>query len=115
MGLPPWWLNDQASAYVEHDVGKREVFDHPGIRVMAASPEHVFAMKAFAARERDEDDLRALSEIVGISTIEAARGLCSRFLSGRRASGQIAGDARGFVCIVRTGSYGSVPYFQATR
>jgi hypothetical protein len=81
MGLPPWWLNDQASAYVstEHDVGKREVFDHPGIRVMAASPEHVFAMKAFAARERDEDDLRALSEIVGISTIEAARGLCSRF------------------------------------
>jgi hypothetical protein len=37
MGLPPWWLNDQASAYVssQHDAGKREVFDHPGIRVMA--------------------------------------------------------------------------------
>lgn len=48
MGLPPWWLNDQASAYVsnQYDAGKREVFDHPGIRVMAASPEHVFAMKA---------------------------------------------------------------------
>ena len=64
MGLPPWWLNEQASAYVstQHDEGKREVFDHPGIRVMAASPEHVFAMKAFAARSRDEDDLRALRE-----------------------------------------------------
>ena len=49
MGLPPWWLNEQASAYVSNqkDDGKREVFDHPGIRVMAASPEHVFAMKAF--------------------------------------------------------------------
>jgi hypothetical protein len=33
------WLNDQASAYVsnQYDAGKREVFDHPGIRVMAAS------------------------------------------------------------------------------
>jgi hypothetical protein len=52
LGLPPWWLNEQASAYVstQHDEGKREVFDHPGIRVMAASSEHVFAMKAFAAR-----------------------------------------------------------------
>jgi predicted nucleotidyltransferase len=81
MGLPPWWLNEQASAYVstQHDVGKREVFDHPGIRVMAASPEHVFAMKAFAARSRDEDDLRALAEIIGISAIEAALDLCARF------------------------------------
>ena len=39
IGPPPWWLNEQASAYVsnKHDPGKREVFDHPGIRVMAAS------------------------------------------------------------------------------
>jgi hypothetical protein len=67
LGLPPWWLNEQASAYVsnKNDPGKREVFDHPGIRVMAASPEHVFAMKAFAARGRDEDDLRALAGIIG--------------------------------------------------
>lgn len=66
MGLPPWWLNDQASAYVsnQYDAGKREVFDHPGIRVMAASPEHVFAMKVFASRGRDEDDLRALAQII---------------------------------------------------
>jgi predicted nucleotidyltransferase len=81
MGLPPWWLNEQASAYVstQPDEGKREVFDHPGIRVMAASPEHVFAMKAFAARSRDEDDLRALAAIMDISTVQAALELCGRF------------------------------------
>jgi predicted nucleotidyltransferase len=55
------------------------VFDHPGIRVMAASPEHVFAMKAFAARSRDEDDLRTLADIIGITAIEAALELCERF------------------------------------
>jgi hypothetical protein len=36
-------------------------------------------MKAFASRGRDEDDLRALAEILGISTVEAALELCSRF------------------------------------
>jgi hypothetical protein len=79
--LPPWWLNEQASAYVstQPDAGRREVFDHPGIRVMAASPEHVFAMKAFAARSRDEDDLRALAAIIGISAVESALDLCRRF------------------------------------
>ena len=51
LGLPPWWLNEQASVYIsgKDDPGKRRVFDHPGLRVMAASPEHVFAMKALAA------------------------------------------------------------------
>ena len=84
MGLPPWWLNEQASTYVsaQHDAGKREVFDHPGIRVMAASPEHVFAMKAFAARSRDEDDLRTLAAIIGLSTLESALTLCERFFPG---------------------------------
>ena len=78
MGLPPWWLNEQATSYVstQRDEGRREVFDHPGIRVMAASPEHVFAMKAFAARSRDEDDLRALVEIIGIASLDAALALC---------------------------------------
>ena len=48
LGLPPWWLNEQATVYIsgKDDPGKRRVFDHPGLRVMAASPEHVFAMKA---------------------------------------------------------------------
>ena len=52
LGLPPWWLNEQATVYIsaKDDPGKRRVFDHPGLRVMAASPEHVFAMKALAAR-----------------------------------------------------------------
>ena len=54
LGLPPWWLNEQATAYVsgKDDPGKRAVFDHPGLRVTVASPEHIFAMKALAAQYR---------------------------------------------------------------
>jgi len=47
LGLPYWWLNEQASVYIsgKDDPGKRRVFDHLGLRVMAASPDHIFAMR----------------------------------------------------------------------
>ncbi len=34
LGLPPWWLNEQASVYIsgKDDPNKRRVFDHPGLR-----------------------------------------------------------------------------------
>ncbi|WP_051108988.1 DUF6036 family nucleotidyltransferase [Actinomadura flavalba] len=81
LDLPPWWLNEQASVYIsgQDDPGKKRVFDHPGLRVMAASPEHIFAMKAMAARTRDIDDLRHLSELTGVTTVEEAVDLCRRF------------------------------------
>ena len=43
LGLPQWWLNEQASAYVAPggDTNAPRVFDHPGLRVSAASPERV--------------------------------------------------------------------------
>jgi hypothetical protein len=52
LGLPSWWLNEQASSYVAPggDPSPSRVFDHPGLRVFAASPEHLLAMKALAAR-----------------------------------------------------------------
>lgn len=70
LGLPPWWLNEQASVYIsgKDDTGQRRVFDHPGLRVMAASPEHIFAMKALAARSSDIEDLRLLAGLIGLTT-----------------------------------------------
>jgi hypothetical protein len=70
LGLPYWWLNEQASIYIsgKDDPGKRRVFDHPGLRVAAASSAHIFAMKALAARTRDIDDLRVLVDIIGVQS-----------------------------------------------
>lgn len=81
LGLPPWWLNEQASVYVsgKDDPGRRRVFDHPGLRVMAASPEHIFAMKALAARARDVDDLRTLAALARVVTVDDAVRLCGDF------------------------------------
>jgi predicted nucleotidyltransferase len=81
LGLPPWWLNEQASVYVsgKDDPGKRRVFDHPNLRIMVASPEHIFAMKALAARTRDMDDLRHLAELAGLHTLDDALRVCREF------------------------------------
>ena len=81
LGLPYWWLNEQASTYIsgKDDPGKRRVFDHPGLRVAAASPAHIFAMKALAARTRDIDDLRVDADIIGVESPDEALQICADF------------------------------------
>jgi predicted nucleotidyltransferase len=71
LGLPSWWLNEQASSYVapNGDPSASQVFDHPGLRVFAASPEHLLAMKALAARPRDAQDIRQLVEVLSLYTV----------------------------------------------
>jgi hypothetical protein len=46
------------------------VFDHPGLGVFAASPEHLLAMKAFAARPRDAEDIRQLVRVLDLHTVD---------------------------------------------
>jgi hypothetical protein len=52
LGLPRWWLNEQASAYVAPggDTEAPLVFDHPGLRVHAASAPHLLATDPEALR-----------------------------------------------------------------
>jgi len=79
LGLPTWWLNEQASVYVAPggDAAAARVFDHPGLRVSAASPEHLLAMKVLAARRRDADDIRFLVRHLHLSTADEVLALCA--------------------------------------
>ena len=71
IGLPDWWLNEQASSYVTPggDPSPSRVFNHPGLRVFAASPEHLLAMKALAARPRDAQDIKQLIEVLDLHSV----------------------------------------------
>lgn len=88
--------NEQASVYVsgQDDPGKRRVFDHPHLRVTAASPEHIFAMKALAARERDFEDLRTLASLAGVSAIEDVLRLVDEFYPDEVISERALGHLR---------------------
>jgi predicted nucleotidyltransferase len=80
LGLPDAWLNEQASAYVSRkdDGGRRRVFDHPGVRVFVASPEHLLAMKVLAGRRGDYDDIRLLLRVLNLATVEQVLELCAQ-------------------------------------
>lgn len=79
MGLPHWWLNEQASVYVapDGDPTAPRVLDHPGLRVTAASADHLLAMKVLAARRRDTADIGNLIKHLGLTSIEEILALCA--------------------------------------
>jgi predicted nucleotidyltransferase len=79
LGLPAWWLNEQASVYVAPggDSAAPHVFDHPGLRVTAASPEHLLAMKVLAARRRDADDIKYLVKHLGLAGTAEVLDICT--------------------------------------
>jgi hypothetical protein len=79
LGLPSWWLNEQASSYVAPggDPGAARIFDHPGLRVSAASPEHLLAMKVLAARRRDREDIQLLTTTLKLTSSEQVLALCA--------------------------------------
>lgn len=83
LGWPGWWLNEQASAYVAPggDPAAPRVFDHPGLRVSAASPEHLLAMKVLAARRRDAEDIRFLIKHLGLSSAAEVLALCAEIFA----------------------------------
>lgn len=80
LGLPRWWLNDQASVYVAKggDAQAPRVFDRPGLRVAAATAEHLLAMKVLAARRRDVEDIRFLVNHLGLTSVEAVLAVCGQ-------------------------------------
>jgi hypothetical protein len=90
LGLPHWWLNEQASAYVAPggDATAPRVFDHPGLRVAAASPEHLLAMKVLAARRRDAEDIRFLVGHLGLSNAEQVLSLCAEIFPDEEVPGR---------------------------
>ena len=61
---------------------------------MAASPRHIFAMKALAARTRDIDDLRLLAGIVGVESADAALQIYANFYPDEPASPRSAAVLR---------------------
>lgn len=72
-GLPRDWLNDRVRPLLPLvvDEDRLEALALPGLRVSVASPQHMLAMKARAARDaRDLDDIVLLCKHVGITSVD---------------------------------------------
>lgn len=74
LNLADDWLNDAVKGFLPGaDENASVLFDRPNLAVTIASPRYLFVLKAMAAREVDEGDLRALWPLCGFE--DAAEAL----------------------------------------
>lgn len=71
-GIEEHWLSDAVKAFLPGDDPSATVlFERPGLAVRIASARYLLAMKVMAARvERDEDDIKRLTELCGLGSSE---------------------------------------------
>jgi uncharacterized nucleotidyltransferase DUF6036 len=84
-GLPPGWLNDAVKGFlVGPDPFDAPVIELPGLRVQAASPQMLLALKVIAHRlNEDRDDVRLLAGMLGLATADEVLDLVEE-LAGPR-------------------------------
>ena len=85
-GLAEDWLNDAAKIFIPDGAGERGILvaEFTGMRVFAADPEVLLAMKTMSAREgNDALDVVTLAEHLRLSTAEQALELTESFYPAR--------------------------------
>ena len=89
-GWPSTWLNEQATPYLPTTPDRHGsvVFDHPALKVVAASPEHMPAMKVRAARSTDVTDVRQLLARTGLSDAGQVEALVESVFPDERLGGR---------------------------
>ena len=85
-GLPPGWLNDAVKGFASaRDPYDGVAIDLPGLRVQAASPQMLLALKVVAARVgEDDDDVAWLTGHLGLETPQAVLDLVVEIVGADR-------------------------------
>jgi hypothetical protein len=80
-GIKRDWMNDVVASFTpELDPNSVILWhDYPNLQVYVPHAEFILALKLLAGRERDEDDIVALSESLNITTREQAQELVDRY------------------------------------
>jgi Nucleotidyltransferase of unknown function (DUF6036) len=80
LGLPGGWLNDAVKGFLEgEDPAAAPVLDLAGLRVLAASPATLLALKVLAHRVgEDEEDVRLLASQLGLQSADQVLAVAER-------------------------------------
>ena len=83
-GLDERWFDLKAAQFVPRgdDVRAKTVYNSPGLVVTGASAEHLLAMKVFAARDIDLQDVKHLAGVLGITKASDAIRICEQAYPG---------------------------------
>lgn len=83
--LPADWLNDAVKGFLEGpDPAASPILDLPGLRVLAASPEKLLALKVLAHRVgEDEEDVSLLADNLGLESADQVLDIAERTYGDR--------------------------------
>jgi len=83
-GWPTTWLNEQATMYMppQNERIGAIVYERASLSVVAASIEHMIAMKARSARRTDQSDFRRLLALNRIDSPDAVTEIVSQVFPG---------------------------------
>ena len=111
------WLNEQATTAIpgEPDRAATTVYASQFLTVTGASPRHLLAMKLYAGREKDYDDIAVLMKIIGTTKAEDAVAICDRLFPGQPLKDRSRGILRDVVATSRAGGTGPEPWKARSR
>ena len=91
-GLDERWLDLGAAQFVPRgdDIRAKTIHNSPGLVVTGASAEYRLAMKVFAGRRPDLNDIKHLAGILGITRTSDAIRICERAYPGLAGHGEDA-------------------------
>lgn len=87
-GLSDDWINDAVKGFLPgNDTNIRVVLEVAGLRVSIPSTEYLLALKIYAARpDRDLDDIRFLTDQLGLTKSRQVLDVAERFFGANRPS-----------------------------
>lgn len=73
------WMNDVVAAFTQ-ELGALHLWrEYPNLQIYVPNAECILVLKLLAGREKDEDDILALCEMLDIQTREQAQELVDRY------------------------------------
>lgn len=80
LGLPPDWLNDGIKGFFYVPPPQTLWREFGGLRVYAVAADYMLALKIYAARQADCQDVQALAQHLGIRTSDEALEVAGRYI-----------------------------------
>ncbi len=81
--LPADWLNDGVKGFFYTQPPQRLLWHAAGISVYSVEPDYLLAMKALSGRDEDRRDLKALIAHLGLTSVESALEIVTRYIPPR--------------------------------
>ncbi len=86
--LPPDWLNDGIKGFFFRNPPQTLWREFGGLSVYAVSADYMLALKIYAARQADQEDVQVLIRHLGLTTLASVLNIVEQYIPARLLTAQ---------------------------